>query len=418
MPRVRPYRPFGVLLCAFATCAHAANAKAPDTRAVEARIVQLKQELRAAVERNQQQAAYLRALIRRLQQVEAQVPGSHQKPAAAPAQTSAKAAPARRKQPRKSETQKAVYQQENALFVRHLTLEPKFTYTYYDRNQINLNGFLDLSAIFLGQISIQKVKATTLQFDLLARDGITRRLQASLDLPFLYRNFEFISGGVGTSAGTLSQANVSTQFVQGDINFGLYYELEKENPSHPDIVWNVQAIAPTGVAPYGIKVITPDPNNTNLQVPEALPTGNGLWGAETGFSFVKTSDPGILFASIGYLHYFPRHFSDISPFPGTVEPADISLGDIGQLGVGVAFALNRRMSISTSYAQSFAGVAKFKPDGGNWTPIIGSDANAASLNLGVTYGLASNETVIANLGIGMTKDAPDVALSFGVPYSF
>ncbi|MHB1951521.1 MAG: cytochrome c-type biogenesis protein [Acidiferrobacteraceae bacterium] len=416
MPRARPYRPFGVLLCAFATCAHAAGTNTPDNPALEARIARLKQELRAAVQRNQQQAAYLRALIGRLQQVEAQVPGAASKPA--PSQPAAKAAPVRRKQPRKTETQKAVYQQENALFVRHLTLEPKFTYTYYDRNQINLNGFLDLSAIFLGQISIQKVKATTLQFDLLARDGVTRRLQLSLDLPFLYRNFEFIAGGVGVSAGNLSQANVSTEFVQGDINFGFYYQLEKENASHPNVVWNAQAIAPTGMAPYGIKVYQPNASNNNLEVPQSLPTGNGLWGVETGLSFVKTSDPGILFGSIGYLHYFPRHFSDISPFPGQAQPGDIALGDIGQIGIGIAFALNRRMSVSTSYAQSFAGVAKSKLDGSNWSPIIGSDANAASLNFGVTYGLSRNETVITNLAVGMTKDAPDVALSVGVPYSF
>lgn len=417
MPRLRPYRPFGVLLCAFATCAHAAGAKDTDSRAVEARITRLKLELRAAVTRNQQQAAYLQALIGRLKQVETQVPGSTQKPAS-PSQTSARAAPAKRKQPRKTETQKAVYQQENALFVRHLTLEPKFTYTYYDRNQVNLNGFLPLPSILLGEISVQKVKATTLQFDLVARDGITRRLQASLDLPFLYRNFEFISGGANNNPARLSQANVSTQFVQGDINFGFYYQVEKEAPQHPNVVWNVQVIAPTGVTPYGIKMIQPFANNKDLLIPTSLPTGNGLWGAETGLSFVKTSDPGILFASIGYLHYFPRHFSDTSPYVGSVQPGTIALGDVGQIGLGIAFALNRRMSISTSYSQSIAAHAKIQPDGGNWTPIIGSDANAASLNLGVTYGLSRRETVITNLGIGMTKDAPDVALSFGVPYSF
>ena len=424
MSRVRPCWFLGAALCVVSCCAYAAGgarADSPtDSALVKQRIERLKQELRTAVQRNQQQAAYLRALIQRLQQVEAQLPGTHpQKVPAAAVPSKTKPAPARRKTPQKSETQQAVYQQENALFVRHLTIEPKLTYTYYDLNQINLNGFLALSSIFLGNISVQQVKATTLQFDLLMRDGITRRLQATLDLPFLYRNFEFIGGGGNTSGGTLSQANVSTQpFVQGDVNFGLYYQLAKETARHPNVVWNVQAIAPTGMAPYGIKVIQPNPGNTSLSVPATLPTGNGLWGAETGFSFVKTSDPGILFANIGYLHYFPRHFSDIGTTPGVAQPGDVALGDIYEFGFGIAFALNRRMSLSTSYADSLAGRAETKNDGSNWQYVEGTDVNAASFNLGVTYGLSRRETVIANLGIGMTKDAPNVSLSFGIPYSF
>ncbi|MHB8565060.1 MAG: transporter [Acidiferrobacteraceae bacterium] len=424
MSRVRPCWFVGAALCVVSFCAYAAggaHADSPaDSQLVSQHLQRLKQELRTAVQRNQQQAAYLRALIQRLQQLEAQIPGAHPpKVPAAAVPSKAKPAPARRKTPQKTETQRAVYQQENALFVRHLTLEPKLTYTYYDLNQINLSGLLPVPAFFIGTINIQRVKATTLQFDLLVRDGITRRLQATLDLPFLYRSFEFIGAGANVTGNALAQANVSTQpFVQGDVNFGLYYQLAKETARHPNVVWNVQAIAPTGIAPYGIKVIPANPNNANLLVSSTLPTGNGLWGAETGFSFVKTSNPGILFANVGYLHYFPRHFSDIGTTPGAVQPGEVALGDIYQFGLGIAFALNRRMSLSTSYADSLAGRAETKPNGSNWQYAVGTDVNAASFNLGVTYGLSRRETVIANLGIGMTKDAPNVSLSFGIPYSF
>ena len=39
--------------------------------------------------------------------------------------------------------------------------------------------------------------------------------------------------------------------------------------------------------------------------------------------------------------------------------------------------------------------------------VIGSDANAASLNLGVTYALNQHTTLVTLLGIGLTPDAPD-----------
>ncbi|WP_230370715.1 hypothetical protein [Paludibacterium denitrificans] len=70
----------------------------------------------------------------------------------------------------------------------------------------------------------------------------------------------------------------------------------------PDIVWSLHAKAPTGSNPYGIKLI-PSAGNDNLSVPERLPTGNGVWAYSTGLSFVKTVDPAVLFASVGYTHY-------------------------------------------------------------------------------------------------------------------
>ena len=399
--------------------------QAAQQAALRARLAALQHELLVVETQNVRQAAALRVLIQRLQQLNAQI-NPHPKLKAKPAPRAAASDTANaaddtghRQAPAQTETSKAVYAQQNALFTRRLTLEPKLTYTYYDRNEVSLNGFLALNAIFLGNISIQTVKASTLQFDLQAREGVTQRLQVALDLPFLYRSFEFISGGAGSSASTLSQGtSTSKPFEQGDVNAGIYYQVAKETAAHPNVVWNAQVIAPTGIAPYGIKLVQPDPNNSSLMIPASLPTGNGLWGVQTGMSFVKTSDPGILFASIGYLHYFPHYFRDISNTLGTVTPGFVELGDVYQYGLGMAFALNRRMSISTSFTQSVSGRAETRASGGTWQNITGTDANAASFNIGVTYGLSDRETLVTNLGIGMTKDAPDISLSIGVPYSF
>ncbi len=49
--------------------------------------------------------------------------------------------------------------------------------------------------------------------------------------------------------------------------------------------------------------------------------------------------------------------------------------------------------------------------------MIGSDANSAMFNLGVTYALNPHATVVGLLGIGLTPDAPDFSLGFRVPYS-
>ncbi|MNV94905.1 hypothetical protein D3C71_1897450 [compost metagenome] len=54
---------------------------------------------------------------------------------------------------------------------------------------------------------------------------------------------------------------------------------------------------------------------------------------------------------------------------------------------------------------------------GQWLKVIGSDANAATLNLGITYALNQKTTLVSLLGIGLTPDAPDFTLAFKVPYS-
>ena len=49
---------------------------------------------------------------------------------------------------------------------------------------------------------------------------------------------------------------------------------------------------------------------------------------------------------------------------------------------------------------------------------MGSDANAATFTVGLTYGLSEHTTMVTNLGIGLTRDAPNVVLSMKFPYSF
>ena len=54
---------------------------------------------------------------------------------------------------------------------------------------------------------------------------------------------------------------------------------------------------------------------------------------------------------------------------------------------GVAFAFNERTSLSLSFSDRISARASTRFQGGQWMKVIGSDANAASLNLGVTYAL-------------------------------
>lgn len=396
-------------------------------------VQQLKERLEALKERYDKQTLELKALTERLEKLEGQMRGKgvSRSPVGTMAQAAAgqrqtqapepAAAPQQEekvvKEPQRTRSVEAIYQQREAVFERRFTFEPSLTYSRFDRRLINLSGFLALDAIFLGTIDVQQTKSDLFTLDLTGRWGVTDRLQLDLNIPFLYRSSDFFSGGAGGAAGVTSKADVSNGDL-GDMSVGMFYQLWRETVNRPDLILSARLKAPTGKKPYGMKVVQPDPTNTNLNVPEDLPTGSGVWAASLGLSFLKTSDPAILFGNVGIIHNFKRSFDDISTQTGIVQPGEVDLRRAFLWGAGIGFAINERMSMSFAFNQLLQQSARQKPAGQPWQSIVGSDANAASFNVGVTYGLGEQTTLIANLGIGLTPDAPDFSLNLRLPYSF
>lgn len=318
-----------------------------------------------------------------------------------------------------SQSVRDVLREEHALFSDRLTIEPGISYSYSDRSDLALSGFLALDAIFLGNINVDTIESHTTTFDLNTRYGVTDRLEIELMLPYVYRSSHYETIGAGGSTGGLVEETVS-QGDLGDISAGLYYRLLPETESRPDVVWNFSVRAPTGKHPYDIRTNTRivdagEGETENLSVPTTLPTGNGVWGVGTGLSFLKTIAPAIIFANIGYTHNIKRSFDDINS-NDQVVPGEVNLGDNIRLGFGTAFALNERFSLSMSFTHQHALATKVTASGGREQTIIGSSANAASVNFGATYGLSDSTSIVTSIGIGMTDDAPDFTLDFRMPF--
>ncbi len=311
-----------------------------------------------------------------------------------------------------------VKQQQSALFNRRLTLENSLTYARYDRKQLTLNGFLALDAIFLGNIAIENVESDSLTWNFAARWGLSPRLTLNLDVPYIARKTIYQKGGAGGSAAAIAQEETSGTGI-GDITASANYKLFGERGWRPETVLTAGITAPTGREPYGMdwKVIERDDDDfIRFAVPAEQPTGNGVWQANIGLSAVKTADPAILFANVGYIHSFERSFDDIDSNPDTVNPGKVKLGGSYYFGAGVAFAFNERTSLSISFSDKLSARAATRYKDGQWIKVIGSDANAGTLNLGVTYALTSKATFVSLLGIGLTPDAPDFSLAFKIPY--
>ena len=307
--------------------------------------------------------------------------------------------------------------EEHTLFDQTFSLELGFEMSHFDQNQLILNGFLALDAIFLGNLSVDEIEGDIFKTTLLGRWGITNRMQLSLGIPWVYRETTTRSRGVDLSSITVSEESVDDSDI-GDIFLGLSYQLFPETYTRPDIVLNFGITAPTGRDPYGIDFIE-DPSNTNLVFPSELPTGSGLWQASAGVSFLKTTDPAILFASFNYLHYFEESFSDIGADPNAAPaPGDVQLGDAFQVAAGIAFAINDRTSYSMSFTQRWTDETKITQPGLGSRDIIGSDATTGTFDIGVTYALTDRLSMVTNLGMGLTNETSDYTFSLKFPYRF
>lgn len=297
------------------------------------------------------------------------------------------------------------------------SFETGISYARYDARQLTVNGFLALDSIFLGNINLDRIKADNWTLDLTARYNLNNRWQFDINAPVVYRESTYQSGGGGGAGTTTTEQSVTRDPTLGDVNFGVAYKFLDESDFWPDAVATLRVKAPTGKEPFGIKLVQSSANN-NLYVPESLPTGNGVWSITPGISLVKTFDPAVLFGTLSYTHNLEESFGDISSTVGSKTPGKVQLGDSYQIGAGVAFALNEKMSMSFSVSDLIQRKSKLKPNGGDWQSVVSSDANAGYFNVGMTIAATDNLTIVPNLSLGMTEDAPDFTFSLKFPYYF
>ena len=321
-----------------------------------------------------------------------------------------------RKAPAPTLAQEDVTRQQQGAFGRRLGAELGMSYTHFDNARINLDGFLALDAIFLGTISIDRINADIFTLEPSIDLGLSDRLFVDASIPLLSRISNFQSGGAGGSAAGLAETTIRGAGI-GDASIGLSYRLLPESLSTPDVVLNTRVKFPTGRHPFGIGFTEVVGTEGNLSVPDRLSFGTGVYGASVGVSILKTLDPMVVFGSATYFHNFSRNFDDIDEIVGD-QPGRVKIGNAYQIGAGLAFALNDKSSISMSYTQRIVERTSLTPENRDQRTVVGSQANVALMNIGATFSLEKNLTLVANVGLGLTDDSPDMAISVRIPFRF
>ena len=91
------------------------------------------------------------------------------------------------------------------------SFETGVTYTHYDTRALTLNGFLALDSIFLGNINLDRIKADNWTLDLTGRYNVAQRWQFDLNVPVIYRESTYSSGGAGGAGPLTSDRNRYTR---------------------------------------------------------------------------------------------------------------------------------------------------------------------------------------------------------------
>lgn len=169
------------------------------------------------------------------------------------------------------------------------------------------------------------------------RYGLTPRIQLFANLPL-----GFAIGERADPAGVQipGRNTFKSVFGMADTSAGVTYLIQKGQCDEPDIIGTVGFVAPTGHHPF--ENIT-DPLRTD---PTPI-SGSGFWGVNANVTFIKTYDPAVIFGNLGYSHLFARTFGD------GINGATVWPGESFTYGLGMGFAINDRLTLSTIYQGAF-----------------------------------------------------------------
>jgi uncharacterized coiled-coil protein SlyX len=304
-------------------------------------------------------------------------------------------------------------------------LEPSMQFGYSSNDRVALVGYTIIPAILIGLIDVRQVKTTSLTAALAGRYGIGDRFELELKVPYTYVNGDTVSREIFTGTAQDSVFNADGRGI-GDVELTARYQLANRGPDRPFYVLWLRYKSRTG---RDLFEVTTDcvtrcvANATGTGLPLELPTGSGFEAIQPGVTWLYASDPVVFFGSFSYLHNFKRDNVSRTVLTGapegfpqtTTEPiGDVEAGDILGFNLGMGLALNEKAAISIGYDQSLVGKTRQNGEDspGSVRVILGT------LVLGGSYRLSDRASLNVALGVGVTRDTPDMSLSVRVPISF
>jgi hypothetical protein len=300
---------------------------------------------------------------------------------------------------------------------RDLVIEPSFQNSYWSSDRVALVGYTVIPAVLIGLVDVRRVKTTNSVGSLTARLGLGNRFEIEARAPWVSTSVDTVSREILTGS---SQDAVfrSSGHGLGDVDATLRYQINKGDYSKPFYIAWLRYRWRSGKDPF--EVVTDCTtrcvgNTTGTGLPLEMPTGSGFDAAQAGVTWLYASDPAVFFGGVNYLANISRPNLSRTLRNGDQESLGrISPGDIFGFNLGMGIALNEKASFSIGYDESIVETTQQ-----NGVEVPGSvRTTLANLLLGVSYRYNPTSTLNLSLGVGVTRDTPDVSLTLRTPITF
>ena len=299
--------------------------------------------------------------------------------------------------------------------VGKMVLEPGMQYAYASSNRVALIGYTIIPALTIGLIDVREVKRNTFTAALTGRWGITNRMEIEAKVPYVYRSDSVLERPLASGSGQ-DQLFESTGKGIGDVEVTGRYQLNDGGVDKPYYIGTLRFKSRTGKDPF--EVLTAAQNvggsRTTNELQRELPTGSGFYTLQPGLTVLYASDPAVLFGSISYQYNFKRSNVSLNTTNGPLALGDVQAGGILGFNFGMGLALNDRTSLSIGY--DHASVGKTKINGNEALNSVRTQIG--TLLLGASYRLSDRSSLNVSVGVGATRDTPDIQLSVRTPMTF
>ncbi|TQV79680.1 transporter [Denitrobaculum tricleocarpae] len=283
-----------------------------------------------------------------------------------------------------------------------LIVEPSLQYSHSQVNRFTFLGIEILDTFLIGLLEAEDTDRDLFTPALTGRLGITDRFELELKVPYVIRNdrVSFVIPQVDPNA-TITQELDGNGL--GDIEVAAHYQINNGLNDWPIFIGNLRYKSTTGTGPFDV---SRDANGLETE----LPTGSGFHSVEPSITALYPSDPAVFFANLGYLYTVEddvgENFNDQNI--GNVDP-----GDAYRVSFGMAYSINERTSFTLGYKHDFIGETDTEVNG---VTLSSNTLDVGSLLLGYSFQFDENLAANFNLELGVTADAPDVLMTFRMPF--
>ncbi len=312
-----------------------------------------------------------------------------------------------------------LFEQPGVLTMRgKFVLEPSLQFGYASNNRVALVGYTIIPALLIGLIDVREVKRNTLTGSLALRYGLTNRLEVEARVPYVYRSDATVSRELFTGTAVDRVFDTSGKGV-GDVELAARYQLNDGGADKAYYIGGLRLKSRTGRDPF--QVVTDcstrcvGTNVTGTGLPLNLPTGSGFYSLQPTLTFLFPSDPAIFFGTVSYIHNFKRSNVERTVLDGTMEPlGTLQPGGVIGFNFGMGLALNEKASLSLGYDHS--SVARMRQNG--ITAPGSVRTQLGTLLVAYSYRFSERRSLSVSVGVGVTRDTPDVSLTVRVPTTF